>query len=81
MKGLLLGAAAGYVLGTRAGRGRYEQIVRNYRRLRNSPATKRVAGVARDRLAEAVSTQPRLEPLEPLNGDGTVYGPRGSRRD
>jgi len=81
MKGLLLGAAAGYVLGAKADRGRYEQLVRNYQRIKNSPATKRVAGVARDRVADALSTQHRMEPLEPLNADGTVYGPKGTRRD
>lgn len=81
MKGLLLGAAAGYVLGARAGRGRYEQVVRNYQRLKNSPTTRRIAGAARDRVAEAVTTRPKLEPLEPLNADGTVYGPKGTRRD
>ena len=81
MKGLLLGAAAGYVLGTKAGRGRYEQIVRNYGRIKNSPATKKVADVTRDRVAGALSTQPKLEPLEPLNAESTVYGRKGTRRD
>lgn len=81
MKGLLLGAAAGYVLGTKAGKGRYEQISRTYRKVRDSPATKKVAAVARDKVADVMSTQTRLEPLEPLNDEGTVYGPKGSRRD
>lgn len=81
MKGLLLGAAAGYVLGAKAGKGRYEQIARSYQKIKASPATKKIAGVARDRVADAVSTQPKMEPLEPLNDDATVYGPKGSRRD
>lgn len=81
MMGLLVGAAAGYVLGTRAGRGRYEQIQRGYRRAVNSPASKRVAAAARDRVADLLSTQRTLEPLEPLNDEGTVYGPKGTRRD
>lgn len=81
VKGLLLGAAAGYVLGTKAGRGRYEQIARSYGRIKNSPATKKIADVTRDKVAEALSTQPKLEPLEPLDAESTVYGPKGSRRD
>ena len=81
MKGLLLGAAAGYVLGTKAGRGRYEQIVRRYARIKNSPATKMIANVTRDKVAEALSTQPKLEPLEPLNAESTVYGRKGTRLD
>lgn len=81
MMGLFVGAAAGYVLGTRAGRGRYEQLARSYQRIKSSPATQRLASAARDKVAEAVSTQPRLEPLEPVNDDGTVYGPKGTRRD
>lgn len=81
MMGLVVGVAAGYVLGTKAGRGRYEQLARSYQRVKNSPATTRIAGAARDRVAEAVTTQPKLEPLEPLHADGTVYGPRGTRRD
>ena len=31
------GVAVGYVLGARAGRGKYEQIVDNARRLRDNP--------------------------------------------
>ena len=33
MKKFLLGAGLGYVLGAKAGRGRYEQLVRTYRRV------------------------------------------------
>lgn len=36
--GLLLGGAIGYVLGARAGRQRYEQIVAGWLRLRKHPA-------------------------------------------
>ncbi|MGH8793055.1 MAG: YtxH domain-containing protein [Stackebrandtia sp.] len=57
------GVAVGYVLGSRAGRERYEQIVGMARKFRQSPAihnaaeslkhqTGHVAGVCRDRVME-----------------------------
>jgi hypothetical protein len=50
MKAFLLGLAVGYVLGTRAGRERYDQLVRTYRRLKDHPAVQGVAGVVRAKL-------------------------------
>lgn len=50
----LLGAAVGYVLGSRAGRSRYEQIVRTYRRVADHPAVQGAAGVARAKVGEKV---------------------------
>lgn len=41
--GLIVGAGVGYVLGTRAGRKRYEQIVAAYSRIRSCPVIKRAA--------------------------------------
>jgi hypothetical protein len=52
MKGILLGAAIGYVLGARAGRGRYDQIVRAYRRLADHPAVQGAAGIVRAKVGE-----------------------------
>ncbi len=52
MKMFLLGAAAGYVLGARAGRGRYEQIVRTYRKIADHPMVQGAAGVARAKVGE-----------------------------
>lgn len=42
---LLVGAAVGYVLGARAGRERYEQIVRLARNLAGSQTVQSTAGV------------------------------------
>ncbi|MEU6697687.1 hypothetical protein [Pseudonocardia sp. NPDC046786] len=42
----LVGVAVGYVLGTRAGRERYEQLVRAYHRTVDHPAVQGAAGVA-----------------------------------
>jgi hypothetical protein len=53
----LLGAAVGYVLGTRAGHGRYEQLVRTYQRLSDHPAVQGAAGVVRARVDEKLRGQ------------------------
>jgi hypothetical protein len=52
MKGILLGAAVGYVLGARAGRERYDQIVRAYRALADHPAVQGAAGIVRAKVSE-----------------------------
>jgi hypothetical protein len=52
----LLGAGVGYVLGTRAGRERYEQIARAYRQVADHPSVQGAAGVARAKAGEAVQT-------------------------
>ena len=60
----LLGAAAGYVLGARAGRERYEQLLRTYKRVSDHPA---VQGAAGDLLLHA----------GPHHADSTANGRRG----
>ncbi|HEU5474386.1 MAG TPA: hypothetical protein VFV67_27380 [Actinophytocola sp.] len=52
MKAFLLGAAVGYVMGARAGRERYEQIIRMYRKLADHPAVQGAAGIARAKIGE-----------------------------
>jgi hypothetical protein len=52
MKKFLLGAVAGYVLGAKAGRGRYEQIVRSYRMVVDHPLVQGAAGIARAKISE-----------------------------
>jgi hypothetical protein len=52
MKKFLLGAVLGYVLGARAGRGRYDALVRSYRRITDHPMVQGAAGVARAKLGE-----------------------------
>ena len=61
MMGFLLGAATGYVLGARAGRERYEQIVRTYRSIADSPAVQNAAGAAREKVTGVVTS--RIKPL------------------
>lgn len=50
----LLGTGVGYVLGARAGRERYEQLARAYRRVADNPSVQAAAGVARAKAGEAV---------------------------
>lgn len=54
MKIFLLGVAVGYVLGAKAGRARYEQMVRTYRRIADHPAVQGAAGVVRAKVGEKV---------------------------
>jgi hypothetical protein len=54
MKIFLLGAVVGYVLGAKAGRARYDQIVRTYRKVADHPMVQGAAGVARAKIGEKV---------------------------
>jgi len=54
MRTFLLGAAIGYVLGAKAGRARYEQIVRTYRKVIDHPAVQGAAGVVRAKAGEKI---------------------------
>ncbi|SFQ01389.1 hypothetical protein SAMN05421810_104195 [Amycolatopsis arida] len=73
MKAFLLGAAVGYVLGARAGRGRYEQIVRHYRTIIDHPAVQGAAGIARAKIGEQLGERVPF-------GRHTAHGPDGQRR-
>jgi hypothetical protein len=54
--GFLTGAVIGYVLGTRAGRERYEQIMRLSRRVSENPTVQEAAGILRARAGEFAGT-------------------------
>ena len=51
----VVGAAVGYVLGAKAGRQRYEQIVRATRKLSGSQTVQSTAGVLQAQISEFVS--------------------------
>ena len=53
----------GYVLGTKAGRRRYEQIVGTYRALTSSPAAKSMIEAGRRKVANRVSPDARMVTL------------------
>jgi hypothetical protein len=62
--GFLVGLGAGYVLGTRAGQERYQQIVEAASRLRENPGVQRLTGevnktvsVGKDRVAETAAAK------------------------
>ena len=75
----LLGAGVGYVLGTRAGRERYEQIARAYRQVADHPSVQGAAGVARAKAGEAVQTGVAMarEKVAPTGGASGPAGPAG----
>lgn len=52
---LLLGFAAGYVLGSRAGRERYEQIRDGARRVAGNPRVQQAAGRAQETVGQQAS--------------------------
>jgi hypothetical protein len=52
MIGFVAGAAVGYVLGAKAGRERYEQILRTYRAVADHPMVQGAAGIARAKISE-----------------------------
>jgi hypothetical protein len=76
MFALLVGAAAGYVLGTKAGRQRYEQMSKTARAIAASPATRKAIDVGRLKQAEALAGTPKLEPVAQIDEETTIYAPR-----
>ena len=62
--GFLVGLSAGYVLGTKAGQERYQQIVDAASKLRENPGVQRLTGevnrtvsVGKDRVAETAAAK------------------------
>jgi len=52
----LAGFGAGYVLGSKAGRERYEQIKRAYAQAKDDPRLQSLAGMAQARADDAVAS-------------------------
>jgi hypothetical protein len=69
----------GYVLGAKAGRRRYEQIVGTYRALTGSPAARSMIQAGRRKVAERVSPDARLVTLTEIDDETTVLEPRQRR--
>ena len=70
----VVGAAAGYVFGTKAGRKRYHQIKGAYEKAVNSPVTKSAVRSARKAVANRLDPDPRMRELKDYN-----KGTRGKR--
>lgn len=81
MKGLLLGLAAGYVLGTRAGRARYEEIVKNAQRMMDHPAVQGVAGVVRAKVSEFSGKAESSAHSVPERRSSAPYGKNPTERE
>ncbi|MGP6172720.1 hypothetical protein [Corynebacterium sp. A21] len=73
----VIGATAGYVFGTKAGRKRFEQIKKGYLTAVNSPATQSAVKATRKALADRLDPQPRMREVKNLrrDDDSTVLEP------
>jgi len=67
--------AVGYVLGSKAGRRRYEQIAGTYKAVTESPAAKAVIDAGRRKIADRVSPDPALVTLTPIDSQTAVLEP------
>ena len=68
--------AVGYVLGTRAGRRRYEQIVGTYKAMTGNPATKTVINAGRRKIANRVSPDRAMVTLTEIDNNTSVLEAR-----
>ena len=66
----------GYVLGAKAGRRRYEQIVGTYRALTSSPAAKSVIEAGRRKIASRVSPDARMVTLTEIDDETSMVEPQ-----
>jgi hypothetical protein len=73
--------AVGYVLGTKAGRRRYEQIAGTYTAVTESPAAKAVIDAGRRKIADRVSPDPTLVKLTPIDSDTDVLQPETAKKE
>jgi len=80
----VLGFGAGYLFGTKAGRARYEQIMRSLREVKDNPTVQETAGViqaqavdlfstAKDRVGDALSNTSVGQKIGSAVG-GSEYG-------
>jgi hypothetical protein len=67
--------AVGYVLGAKAGRRRYEQIVGTYKAVTGSPAAKSVIDAGRRKIANRVSPDPTMVTLTEIDERTQVLQP------
>ena len=68
--------AVGYVLGSKAGRRRYEQIAGTYKAVTESPAAKAVIDAGRRKIADRVSPDPAMVKLTPIDSETDVLTPK-----
>ena len=75
MIGYVAVLAVGYVLGTKAGKQRYEQIAGTYRAVTGSPAAKGVIDAGRRKIADRVSPDPAMVRLTPIDSGTEILEP------
>lgn len=75
MIGFVAVLATGYVLGTKAGRERYEQIAATARAVAGHPATKSMIDAGRRKIAERVSPDPPMIRVTEIDASTTVIEP------
>lgn len=75
MIGYAVALAAGYVLGTKAGRRRYEQIVGTYKAVTGSPAAKTMIDAGRRKIANRLSPDPAMVTLTEIDDTTLVLQP------
>jgi hypothetical protein len=68
--------AVGYVMGTKAGRRRYEQIAGTYKAVTESPAAKAVIDAGRRKIADRVSPDPSMVRLTEIDARTDVLTPQ-----
>lgn len=73
--------AVGYVLGTKAGRRRYEQISGTYKAVTGSPAAKAVIDAGRRKIADRVSPDPAMVKMTAIDSDTSVLEPETAARN
>lgn len=66
----VIGAAAGYVFGTKAGRERFEQLKKGYQATVSSPVVKSALDTTRRAVANKIDPQPRMKEVKNLRKGG-----------
>ena len=69
----------GYVLGSKAGRRRYEQLTGTYKAVAESPAAKAVIDASRRKIADKVSPDPAMVTLTEIDPGTVVIGPENAQ--
>ena len=65
----------GYVLGAKAGRRRYEQLVGTYRAVAGSPVAKSAIEAGRRKIADRLSPDPAMVELTEIDDETVVMQP------
>ncbi|MFV0493822.1 hypothetical protein [Mycobacterium sp.] len=71
----------GYVLGTKAGRRRYEQIAGTYRAVTGSPVTRSLIEGGRRKIANRISPDTGFVTVGEIDGQTTVVSRPGHRME